>query len=431
MSLNNEARVLSALLKNKDMMSVMSEGLGSMIVSHKDIWEFIYRYYSNHKEVPPANLVCEEYPDFEYNENIEGATKHFVGALRESRTRAELELMMTGAAKALASGDAKASDLLNHFSKRIAEVQRHTGSSRAIDIRDMNDAGDHYDRVRELSRLHDGQPGIRTGFKYWDENYPTGFAKGHFGVVMGYSGHAKTWVSIYMMVQAWLQGYSPMIINLEMTPEELRDRIYFFISEYSMDDLVKANMDPDDFMVWARDFMEGKVEFHLIGAEGFGDFTTDMIMAKIEQYKPDIILCDYLQLFSDRARSGSEIEKAKRTAREFKQIAQAAEIPVVVITAVTGKDKKDRINPPEIAQVAWSSEIEYAANIAVAVHTHRDAQSKPINTEIVCRKNRHGPLFSFLVNVDLEKGTITEIEPEEQLGFLDNEKDPLKIVDEE
>lgn len=429
--MNHEARALSALLKNGDMISVMSDNIGTMMISHKDIWEFIWLYYQTNRATPPVSIVIEEYPDFDYQESIEGATKHYVESLREHTAKAELERVIVGAVKSMSEGKARATDLLDHFNKRIAAIQRQTGTSRAIDVRDIDNATEHYDKVKELSKLHNGQPGISTGFQFMDEVYATGMAPGHFIVLMGFSGSCKSWFGIKLMINAWLQGYSPMIINLEMTPEELRDRIYFLISTYNMSDLVKADIELDQFAAWAEDFMKGKAEFHLVGNEGFGNFTTAMVRAKIEQYKPDIVLLDYLQLFSDQAQSNSEIERAKRTAREVNMIAKSARIPIIGITAVTGKDKKDRINPPEIAQVAWSSEIEYAANLAFAVHTNREAitnKAKP--TDIVCRKNRHGELFQFTVKMDFENGIITEIEPEDQLHYLADNEDNLEFLDE-
>ena len=430
--MNYEAQFLSALLKNKDMISVLSgSSLKDIIVSHKDIWEFVYNYYQNNKETPPVSVVHERFPDFQYNDKLEGSSKHYKEVLVKAKTRTDLEYMITQALKALHSNEHDPTLILNHFMKRTTEISRETGSAVAVDLRDVGHATNHYAKVKALSDAHGGQPGIMSGFESFDKDYPTGFAAGHFVVLMGYSGLGKTWFGIKLMINAWLQGYSPMIINLEMSPEELRDRIYFLISEYTMDDLVKAKIDPENFKKWALDFMEGRAEFHLVGAEGFGDFTTDMVQAKIEQYKPDIVLCDYLQLFSDRSRSNSEIEKAKRTAREFKQLATAARIPIIVVTAVTGKDKKDRVNPPEIAQVAWSSEIEYAANLGFAVHTNRDANQMPKDTDIVFRKNRHGALTAFKVKMDLDKGTIKEIPPEDLMQWIDpdGDDDPLKFLE--
>ena len=69
MATNYEARVLSALLKRQDMVSVMGEPLDLLMKTHGDVWEFIERYYHRNRELPPVGIVLEEFPDFEYDEN--------------------------------------------------------------------------------------------------------------------------------------------------------------------------------------------------------------------------------------------------------------------------------------------------------------------------------------------------------------------------
>lgn len=422
--MNYEARALSALIKNQDMMQALSSNAGNLFVSHKEIWDFVYDYYRRYREVPTSQVVLDQH-EFEFDAELEGATGHHLGVLRKKKTEQELDRLLEGASEALDDGHS-AQAVLEHLVERTALIQRNGGISRAVDVRDSEEASREFERRRELAALHGGQIGIPTGFKYIDDNYPTGFAPGHFVVGLGYSGLGKTWFIIQLAINAWLNGYKPMIINLEMTPEELRDRIYFLISAYKMDDLVRAEIDPDDFMRWAKDYMAGKVEFHLIGNEGFGSFTTDMVAGKIEQYKPDIVFCDYLQLFADRANSTNDVTRARATAREFKELAQASLVPIIVISAVTGKDKKDRQNPPSLAQVAWSSEIEYAANLAFAVHTYRDPiTQKAKETEIVILKNRHGGYASFNVKMDLENGIIEEVKPEDMLSWNDDDEDPM------
>jgi len=417
---SNEARVLSALLKRKDLLDVMNNSPAALFESHKDIWDFIFNYYKRYREVPSLDAVMEEFPDFEYVD-VPDATGHYIDILRKERMREALKRMIAGATKSLDENPHDVEKIAKQFEKRTIEIQRSTGESRSVDVKDIDSTIEHMNKVREYRELHDGEPGIKTGFAEFDSHYPTGFAPGHFIVAMGYSGLGKTWFAIKLAINAWLGGNSVMFINLEMSPEELRDRILFLISQYSMNDLIRAEIDPDDFRRWASDFMQEKADFTIIGNEGFGAFTTSMVQAKIDQYKPSFVVCDYMQLFSDSQVSGSEIERAKRTAREFKQLATATNVPIMVISAVTGKDKKDRINPPDIAQVAWSSEIEYAANLAFAVHTHRDEDGNAMNTEIVCRKNRHGPLFDFYVKMDLENGTIEAVDPEEQVKWMEGQ----------
>ena len=429
MAINYEARVLSSLLRRQDVVSVMGENLNDLLKTHKDIWEFIWNYYQRNRETPSANIVLEEFPDFEYIEDLDGATKHHIDKLRQISQKEEINYLVAKISEAVQKGDDPAK-ILNAINKKVSEVQRRTGASRVIDVRDTEDAVSNLIRVKELAAAHGGKPGLSFGFKQMDDAYPTGMGPGHFIVGLGWSGLGKTWFCIKLMINAWLQGYSPLIINLEMTPEEMRDRIYFLVSQYSMSDLVRAEIDPDDFRRWAQDFMDGKAEFNIVGMEGFGAFSTNMVRSKIEQFKPDVVLADYLQLFTDSMDSQNETDRMKRTAREFKQLATLTKIPIMVISAVTGKDKKDRANPPSIAQVSYSSEIEYAANLAFAIHTHFDPNTnKAKDTEIVCRKNRHGPLFDFRVKMDLENGTIEEIPEEDQMAAM-LEEDEMSFLDE-
>lgn len=428
--MNHEARVISALLKNNDYPSVMGDNLPALMTSHADIYEFIQHYYQTNKTLPPVSVVKEEFEDFDYLEKVEGATKHYVESLRNYQTDILLQEMLEKALETVKSKEKKSNEVVLRLNSRLSEISRSTGISRGVDIRDTDAASQHYDRVREMSRLHGGKPGISTGFKYMDDHYPTGMAPGHFIVLMGYSGLGKTWFAIKLAINAWEQNFNVLMINLEMTPEELRDRIFFLISHYSMDDLVKAEIDPDQFVAWAKDYMAGKSAFNIIGTEG-GDFTTAMVQQKIEQYKPDLVVCDYMQLFWDRNMSIQDTARAKNASSEFKHVAMECRVPILMICAVTGKDKKDRVNPPDIAQLAWSSQMEYDANLCFAVHTNRNPIThKSESTEIVCRKNRHGDLFAFRVLMDLDKGTIEPLEESVQEKFIDIEdKDLSELFD--
>lgn len=420
--MNHEIRVLSALLKNNDMPSVMGDNLPALLTAYGDTYGFIQKYYETNKSLPPVSIVKEEFPDFQYMDKIEGATKHYVEALREHQVGLSVQEMLQAALKTVMNKDQKASAVVQRLNSRLSEISRSTGIARSVDVRDTAAAEIHYDQVREMARLHGGKPGISTGFDYIDDHYPTGMAPGHFIVLMGYSGLGKTWFAIKLAINAWEQGFNVLMINLEMTPEELRDRIYFLISHYSMDELVKADIDPDQFRRWAVDYMEGKSQFNIIGTEG-GDFTTAMVQQKIEQFKPDFVVCDYMQLFWDRNMSIQDTARAKNASSEFKAVAMNTKVPILMICAVTGKDKKDRVNPPDIAQLAWSSQMEYDANLCFAVHTHRNPIThKAESTEIVCRKNRHGPLFSFRVYMDLDIGTIEPMEEATQ-NFLAEAED--------
>ena len=72
--------------------------------------------------------------------------------------------------------------------------------------------------------------------------------------------------------------------------------------------------------------------------------------------------------------------------------------------SATADGKVDDI-PPTIEQVAWSRQLAYNADLAIAVHKHDNSDL----IDIVCRKNRNGPLFAGTLNWDIDTGQIDEV----------------------
>jgi replicative DNA helicase len=198
-----------------------------------------------------------------------------------------------------------------------------------------------------------------------------------------------------------------MIISLEMSPENMRDRIYTMLGSglFRASNFQRGDVNIDDFSNWAGTSFKDKRGFILVSNEGTNEVTPATVQGKIDQHKPDLVILDYHQLFNDNKRSNSEVERNRNVSREFKMLAVTNNIPVIDITAATADDVSDQDNPPMMSQVAWSKAIEYDADIAMAVHRHPDTNL----IEIVSRKNRHGRDFSFYLDWDIDRGIIKEL----------------------
>ena len=289
----------------------------------------------------------------------------------------------------------------------LYKLARMTGEVRDIDLTDFTLAEEHFEAVRQRSVVMGGSPGIKTGFKAIDLAYPTGMAPGHLIVMIGWPGRGKTWFSSYLACKAWEQGFKPMIISLEMSPENMRDRIYTIMGSglFKASDFSRGMVNLDDFHSWAENKFSEKQQFILISNEGQGQVTPNTVQAKIDQYKPDLVILDYHQLFNDASGAKSEIERNRNISRDFKLLAMRNNIPVIDITAATMDDISDQETPPMMSQVAWSKAIEYDADVAIAVH--KNPQTNIM--EIVSRKNRHGTDFAFYLDWDLNRGIMEEI----------------------
>jgi replicative DNA helicase len=402
--MNSEAALLSAICKNKDIATVLTDNVDDIFISHRDVWEGLKSYYLKFRAVPDSSILVEKFPDFD-PEPVKGETGYYLDNLKNEFLTTRIKDILLRNGVSLKSNAAKR--VLAEMQTELYGLARMTGEVRDVDLTDYELAEKHFETIKQRSLVMGGSPGIKTGFAAIDLAYPTGMAPGHLIVMIGWPGRGKTWFSSYLACKAWEQGFKPMIISLEMSPENMRDRIYTMMGSglFKASDFSKGMVNTDDFRTWATDKFTDKQQFILISNEGQGQVTPNTVQAKIDQYKPDLVILDYHQLFNDSSGAKSEIERNRNISRDFKLLAMRNNIPVIDITAATMDDISDQDSPPMMSQVAWSKAIEYDADMAIAVH--KNPQTNIM--EIVSRKNRHGTDFAFYLDWDLNRGVVQEI----------------------
>jgi len=402
--MNTEAELISAVCKNKDISTILADNSDELFTSHKDIWDGLKSYYYKFRAVPEVGILQDKFKDFEPVET-KGETGYYLDKLKNEFVGNKLKTIMLQAGSSLKEN--APSRVLGTMQSQLATLSRYTSNVKDLDVTDLAAAERHYESVKNRSLVMGGSPGILTGFDAIDKAYPTGMAPGHLIVAIGWPGKGKTWFTSYLACKAWEQGFKPMIVSLEMAPENMRDRIYTMLGSglFRASDLSRGDINIDDFKTWGKKKTEGKNSFILVSNEGAGEVTPATIQGKIDQHRPDLVILDYHQLFNDNKRSNSEVERNRNISRDFKLLAVSNGIPIIDITAATADDISDQKHPPMMSQVAWSKAIEYDADLAIAVHKHQNTDL----IEIVSRKNRHGHDFRFFLDWDINRGVITPI----------------------
>ena len=400
--MNTEATLISAVCKNKDISTLLADNVDDLFTSHRDIWEGLKSYYYKFKAVPEVGILQEKFKDFDPDINVKAETGYYLDKLKNEFLSSRLKSIILRSGSSLKE-DA-ASRVLAQMQSELAGLSRYTNNVRDLDITDAEAAARHFEAVKNRSELMGGAPGIITGFDAIDKAYPTGMAPGHLIVAIGWPGKGKTWFTSYLACKAWEQGFRPMIVSLEMSPENMRDRIYTMLGSglFRASDLSKGDINIDDFRSWSKKKFEQKNSFILVSNEGNTEVTPATIQGKIDQHRPDLVILDYHQLFNDNKRSNSEVERNRNISREFKLLAVSNAIPIIDITAATADDISDQDNPPMMSQVAWSKAIEYDADMAMAIHRYPGTNM----IEVVSRKNRHGHEFDFYLDWDINRGIV-------------------------
>lgn len=402
--MNTEAEVISAVCQNKDIAVLLADDVDEIFVSHRDVWDGLKSYFYKFKAVPDVSILVDRFKDFEPVQ-ANGETAYYLDKLKDEFLSAQIKNTLLKAGNNLKT-DAAARVLVD-LQSQMSKLSRYTNAVRDVDITDYEAAEKHIESVRNRAAEMGGSPGIPTGFKALDMAYPTGMAPGHLIVAIGWPGRGKTWATSYLACKAWEAGFKPMIVSLEMSPENMRDRIYTMLGSgiFRASQFSRGDINLDDFNHWATKKFTDKRGFILVSNEGMGDVTPQTVQGKIDQHRPDLVILDYHQLFNDTKKSNSEVERNRNISREFKLLAVRNNIPVIDITAATMDDVSDQDNPPMLSQVAWSKAIEYDADMAFAVHRTPDTNI----IEIVHRKNRHGTEFDFYLDWDIDRGVVKEI----------------------
>jgi replicative DNA helicase len=402
--MNTESAVITSVCENKDISTVLAENIDEVFTSHRDVWEGLKSYYLKFKSVPDISVLTERFKDFE-PVKVKGETAYYLDQLKNEYISGRLRnLLLTSGASLKTEASSRVISLMQ---KELSTLGKLTTSVRDVDLTDFKLAEKHFEAVKTRSDIMGGSPGILTGFKAIDYAYPTGMAPGHLIVMIGWPGRGKTWLSSYLACKAWEQGFKPMIISLEMTPENMRDRIYTMMGSglFKASDFARGAVDIQAFDDWGSKKFANKNQFILVSNEGAGEVTPATVQAKIDQHKPDIVILDYHQLFADNQGSKAPTERNMNISKSFKALAMNNNIPIIDITAATMDDTSDQDGPPLLSQVAWSKAIEYDADMAIAVHKQPDSNIM----EIVSRKNRHGTEFGFYLDWDLNRGIVTEV----------------------
>jgi hypothetical protein len=178
---NTEAKVISAVLQDKQLHVLLQANVETLLRTHNDVWNFIRLYAENNGTVPPTSLVVEKFRDFEVIKDI-GATKHHLEELQSEYLNDSLKDILRSAASEVQSGQGVTA--LEDLITKTSTLKKNTASIRDIDATDIDSALTYFENVKAQQAL--GNRGIKTGLPGFDNYLPSGIMPGQLVVFLAY-----------------------------------------------------------------------------------------------------------------------------------------------------------------------------------------------------------------------------------------------------
>lgn len=249
------------------------------------------------------------------------------------------------------------------------------------------------EKINERASVTTGVQGVPTGF-YDLDRATTGFQPGNLVIVAARPAVGKSTLAVDFLRNASIKaGMTAMMFSLEMSKNELMDRILAAEANIKLDTIRSGHLAQED---WTR-FSEAKER---IKESNF--ILDDSALANVEYIKsaaikqkesPEglhLIIVDYLQLMTSGKRVESRQQEVSEFSRGLKLMAKELGVPVVALSQLNRGSENRTEKRPKMSDLRESGSIEQDADIVILLHRENSDLPGSEQTLMLLEKNRNG-----------------------------------------
>ncbi len=254
----------------------------------------------------------------------------------------------------------------------------------------------------ELSNDKSSYKGIKTGYRGLD-GLLDGMHNSDLMILAARPAVGKTSFAMNLVESIALQGYSCAVFSLEMSKDQLTERMLCSVAGVSMENAKKGKMNKTEWLKMA------KAREKLSNAKIFIDDSAVIrpreIISKCRRLKSrfglDFVMIDYIQLMTpDKSRSSdSRQNEISEISRSLKILAKEVNVPVLALSQLS-RAVETRKGRPQLSDLRESGAIEQDADIVMFIHrpdkaaTEKEIAEGKVQknvAEIIVEKHRSGP----------------------------------------
>ena len=238
--------------------------------------------------------------------------------------------------------------------------------------------------------------GLPTGFKQLDEK-TSGLQPSDLIIVAARPGMGKTAFALNIAQQSAVKaGASVLIFSLEMSQEQLGQRLIAMQARVESEKLKKGTLDLKD---WDRiNFALNELNNTKIVIDDTPGISIMEMRNKCRRLKAeqglDLIVVDYLQLMTFDGRADSRQQEISALSRHLNLLAREMNCPVIVLSQLSRAPELRQDKRPMLSDLRESGSIEQDADIVMFLYRddyYNENTEKPGVCEINIAKHRSGP----------------------------------------
>lgn len=295
-------------------------------------------------------------------------------------------------------GKGSTDEILDFAEQRIFEIAQGSQKKNYVDINDV--LVENIKQIRELAQNKGQLPGITTGFIDLDKILG-GLHKTDLVIVAARPGMGKTSFALNIAENAAKDGNSVLIFSMEMSKEQLGQRMLSMASFVEMEHIKTGNLSPDEWesISMAQDSFEDLK----IAIDDMSEMSMIEMKNKCRRLKAekglDLIVIDYLQLMSFGYGVDQREKEISAITRNIKILAKELDCCVILLSQLSRKTESRSDHRPQLSDLRDSGSIEQDADIVIFLRREdyyengdEPAQTEGSRTcEVNIAKHRSGP----------------------------------------
>jgi replicative DNA helicase len=309
-------------------------------------------------------------------------------------------------------------DLIDQAEKTLFGVSQTFIADKFVHVKDV--LNQTYEKISDLHdpEAKDKYRGLPTGFNALD-NMLSGLQPSDLVVLAARPSMGKTALALNVAQNVAKKGYSVGLISLEMSKEQLVERMFCSLLSVDSWKMRTGKMTDDDF---------SKIGGVMDELNSMKIFIDDSVGSSISELKAkarrlkmehglDFLVIDYLQLMSVGGIGGfsltNRVQEISEISRSLKALARDLSVPIMALSQLSRAVEMRPSKIPQLSDLRESGAIEQDADVVLMMYREdyyeEDCEKKGI-TDIYIRKHRNGPI-----------GHVELAFKKEQMKFMDVE----------
>lgn len=284
--------------------------------------------------------------------------------------------------------------ILEHTEKAIYDINQDSHSKGLVFIGEVLE--DTFKKMEERSHNVTDLTGITTGFTDLNRKL-SGLQKSDLVLLAARPSMGKTALMVNLAVNAALKDHKVAVFSLEMSENQLAQRMISSISHVDLAKVISGNLETDEWTkVLKGTTMLQSLNIYIDDTAGISPLELKSKARRLKAQKGlDLIVIDYLQLMEIKSgKSENRTQEISAISRSLKAIAKELEVPVVALSQLSRATELRGDKRPILSDLRESGAIEQDADVVMFLYRdeyyNKDTEKRNVG-EVIIAKHRNGP----------------------------------------